>query len=597
MKNFKKIYVADFETTVDPDNCYVWSATLLDIEKIESEEVEIFGSIEEFMQRLQQIKENSVIYFHNLKFDGTFILDYLLRNKKWVSRTTEKQSRVKTSQLLSHQFQYTISDKGQWYKIELCCRTRVYIEIRDSLKLLPFSLEKLCKDFKVKHQKTKMQYDNKYSLSDCTEKDIEYIKNDVLGLAECLQHFKSRYELNQLTIGATCLQDFKENNFPDELFLFGGKKDLFVPLEKQKLKNSYLFKCDNQEEFIRKTYRGGFCYVAPQYAEKEIKEGCVLDVNSLYPYVMYSREYPTRHGFEVLGNFSNYVGKQGSYYFCTIEVNNVKLKKNMLPTIQIKNDLRFKANEWIKEIKFDYPIQLWLTKTDYERFIKHYNIGYMKHIGAIVFHTEKGIFNKYIDKHMEVKKNSVGADRTIAKLFLNNLYGKMATSRKTNYKMMYIDEQDKLKYKTVISEELKKSVNIAIGSAITAYARDVTFTAAQENYKYFCYADTDSIHCCCPVDKIKGVKIDDKELGFWANEANFTEAIYLRQKTYAEKINNEWCVTGCGMNKDCKNEIVKLLNAEGIGAFKRGVEIAEGKTNIKLVKGGTVIQKTTFTIK
>ena len=42
------------------------------------------------------------------------------------------------------------------------------------------------------------------------------------------------------------------------------------------------------------------------------------------------------------------------------------------------------------------------------------------------FYAEKGIFDDYINKYMEIKMNSKGARRTEAKLFLNNLISSMS---------------------------------------------------------------------------------------------------------------------------------------------------------------------------
>ena len=43
---------------------------------------------------------------------------------------------------------------------------------------------------------------------------------------------------------------------------------------------------------LRKAYRGGFTYLNPIYKEKDVKNGVVLDVNSLYPSLMYEKSLP-----------------------------------------------------------------------------------------------------------------------------------------------------------------------------------------------------------------------------------------------------------------------------------------------------------------
>ena len=79
-----KRYTADFETLVlTPEeieagkSTYVWAWALCNIDTLNT----IYGtSLKTFIDALSKLNNNSVIYFHNLKFDGNFILDYLLKN-------------------------------------------------------------------------------------------------------------------------------------------------------------------------------------------------------------------------------------------------------------------------------------------------------------------------------------------------------------------------------------------------------------------------------------------------------------------------------------------------------------------------------------
>ena len=131
------------------------------------------------------------------------------------------------------------------------------------------------------------------------------------------------------------------------------------------------------------------------------------------------------------------------------------------------------------------------------------------------FFSSIGIFDTYIDKYKEIKMNSKGAMRELAKLFLNNLYGKLASSTDSSFKVAYVKEDKSLGFYTV-TQHNKRPVYIAAGSAITSYARNFTIRAAQMNYygkdeRGFIYADTDSIHCDLQPDEIKGIKVDPKE--------------------------------------------------------------------------------------
>lgn len=48
------------------------------------------------------------------------------------------------------------------------------------------------------------------------------------------------------------------------------------------------------DEDIRSGYRGGFTYCNPKYKEKIVGKGIVLDVNSLYPSILYNEVMPYR---------------------------------------------------------------------------------------------------------------------------------------------------------------------------------------------------------------------------------------------------------------------------------------------------------------
>ena len=101
-----------------------------------------------------------------------------------------------------------------------------------------------------------------------------------------------------------------------------------------------------------------------------------------------------------------------------------------------------------------------------------------------------GIFDEYVDKWVDEKIKYSGGRRTIAKLFLNSLYGKTAANGRRDHKIPRLDD-GVVKYDVVKGGD-KEPEYIAIGSAITAYARNFTVTHAQANYDLFCYIDTDS---------------------------------------------------------------------------------------------------------
>ena len=157
--SIKKIYVADVETTVfdGQDSTEVWAAAIVELY---TENVLVFNSIDKFFEYVYSLKHNAIVYFHNLKFDGSFILDYLVRigeYKQAYSNDNGDISWMSTSDMPDKSYRYLISDKGQWYTI-IIKNNRFVIDIRDSLKLLPFSVADIGNAFKTKHKKLSIEY-------------------------------------------------------------------------------------------------------------------------------------------------------------------------------------------------------------------------------------------------------------------------------------------------------------------------------------------------------------------------------------------------------------------------------------------------------
>ena len=169
-----------------------------------------------------------------------------------------------------------------------------------------------------------------------------------------------------------------------------------------------------------------------------------------------------------------------------------------------------------------------------------------------------------------------GAERELAKLFLNNLYGKMASSPTSNFKVAYLKDDKSIGFYTILAQE-KIPGYIPVGSAITSYARNFTIRAAQKNYHGknkcgFIYADTDSIHCDLPPDKINGIKVDDNDFCCWKLEVGWDYGWFVRQKTYIEHITHEnqmpvdkpyYNVKCAGMPQRCKDLFVESLTQDG----------------------------------
>lgn len=297
---------------------------------------------------------------------------------------------------------------------------------------------------------------------------------------------------------------------------------------------------------IRAAYRGGFCYVAEQFAEKEIGDGIVLDVNSLYPSQMYYRMLP--YGEPIMFNGEYRYDELYPLYVQLIIVE-FHLKEGHIPTIQIKKNPRFVENQYLKDNGFE-PVAMWVTNIDLELMREHYEIDNIEYIRGYKFKACDTFFRDYIDKWNKIKTESTlngnGGMRTLAKLMLNALYGKFGLNPAVRSHVPYYDpEKNKVCYRYG-DDEFRDPIYIPMAVFITSWARYTTITAAQACYSRFCYADTDSLHLI-GTDEPTGIEIDSVKLGAWKHESTFTRARYIRQKCYAEEIQEEMKITCAGM--------------------------------------------------
>ncbi len=651
-----KIYVGDFETTVYSGQEYteVWASALV---QINTEDVVVFNSIGKTYDYLTEQKCNCIVYYHNLKFDGEFWLYYLIKRlgfKQGILLNEENPAEsawVKPSDMPDKTLVYTISDRGQWYRIVFKVNGKL-IELRDSLKLLPFSVKDIGRSFKTKHQKTEIEYKGKrYAGGFISPEEEEYIKNDVLVVKEALE-FMYEQGHKRLTIGSCCLAEYK-NIVGNDLF-----KAMFPNLLKYELDEA-IYGSSNADQYIRKSYKGGWCYVVDKKANQRKHNGLTADVNSLYPSMMHSESgnrFPVGYPWFWHGNFIPEKALHPKrYYFVRIRTR-FYLKKDRLPFIQIKGNLLYKSTECLKTSDYRNPktgqyyrflndgdkqipttVELTLTCTDYELFLEHYDVEDFEILDGCYFNTEIGLFDMYIDRYKEIKLNSKGAMRTLAKLFLNNLYGKLATNDNSSFKYL-VDKNDEEISFVPVAQHDKPIVYIPAGSAVTSYARNFTIRAAQANYygenkRGFIYADTDSIHCDLSVKELRGVKIHDRDFCCWKVEALWDEAIFARQKTYIEHVVAEdlkpvdkpyYSIKCAGMPEPCKELVnARLTNTDysyeekmklspeaidflydddgvlkpmQLEDFKIGIRIP-GKLLPKRIKGGIVLTDSEFTMR
>lgn len=563
----RKKYVSDFETTTKEDDCRVWAYGCMEIGN--KKNIKIGTKIEDFMDWCK--KEKCDIYFHNLKFDGSFIVNWLLHN-----------GYTHSDDGLPMTFNTIISNMGQWYMIDICYgykgKKKLHTKIYDSLKKLPFSVDVIGKAFNLGSNKVEVDPEfytrERNKNHEITEEEYLYIYSDLEVMADALE-IQFNQGLKAMTSGSDSLKGYKD------VISTKTFEKLFPILSLE----------DNKE--IRWCYRGGFTWLNERYANKDIGGGIVFDVNSLYPSQMYYQPLPFGKPIKFNGKYVE--DKDYPLYTQHIRCEFI-LKEGYIPTIQLKNQgLMFKQNEYLKSSKGE-TVDLYLTNIDLKLIEEHYDLYDVEYVGGWKFRSKVGMFKEFIDKWMLVKATNKGAIRLLAKLMLNSLYGKFATNPKVTGKVPYLKEDGSNGFTLPkdengnVVDEFKDPVYTPIGVFVTSYARNLTIRTAQKCYDRIIYCDTDSIHLEGTEipDVIKDV-IDDNKLGYWKHESTFQRARFIRQKTYIEEIDGKLHVICAGMPDRIKEKVTWENFHVGFSA--------NGKMLPKQVKGGVVLEDTVFTLK
>lgn len=603
-------YMCDFETTTNPDDCRVWAACAVSME--DGQTAHLSTSIDAFMEWCQKGKSKK-LFFHNLKFDGEFIISWLLRNHFEHVGMDQKAVPAEC-------FQTLIDDMGQFYKMTICFSRRgkkvQKVEIYDSLKRIPDKAAKIAKDYGLPMAKGSIDYTMPRPVGyHPTEDEEDYIQTDCRIVQMALQ-FQEKEGMRKMTTASNALAWYKE--------LVENRFNYWFPVLPKAL-----------DDDIRKAYKGGFTWANPRYQGKDVGAGIVLDVNSLYPWAMYDTLLPW--GYPVYFEGKPHPDDLYQLYIVRIRCA-FKLKKGFIPTIQIKGKI-FRETEYLTSSEMRIGghkelmrVDLTLTNVDFDLFMSHYDVFDLEYISGYKFKGQRGMFREYIDHWMHVKATSPkgSAQRALAKLMLNSLYGKFASSTERYNKIPVMCPDGVVRYychnepardskgnilfdgnniRWATDEEgniiripptIADPVYTPVAAFITAYAREKTISSAQAVFPRFMYADTDSLHLL-GTEIPEGMEIHPTNLGAWDHEKTFTRARFLRAKTYIEEVDGRLEVTCAGMPDDVKyydptDPEDKPEDHPTWDNFRPG-KTYPGKLLPKRVPGGIVLDPVVFSIK
>lgn len=594
-------YTADFETTTDAKDCRIWAYALCNIN--DPSEFHYGTTFEDFIKFCQHPIKNYTLYFHNLKFDGSFIISWLLRNG--FTYVSDKKERTNNT------FTTLITDMGQFYAIDIYFKVKGThvnkVRILDSMKIFPnFSVERVAEGFDLPIHKLEIDYKKKRPIGYQLEpEEINYIRNDVEIMARALKIMFDQ-GLNKMTIAGDAFNSYKQ----------------FVP----NFRRRFPVLPKEVDSDIRLSYRGGFTYVNEIYREKPVGKGICIDKNSMYPSKMVQQPLPYGRPEFFEGK---YIPDPSMPLYIQSLTCKFELRKGKIPNIQLKNNLSFMPNEYLSSSN-DELITVSLCSPDYELFMENYHVSEITYHGGWKFKECKGMFDDYINYWMDQKikagKEGNQPMRQIAKLMLNSLYGRFGLSISARQKYPYLDDDGIVRF-GLLPEEEREPVYIPVACFITSYGRIDTIRTSQKireyslkkyGYDAYLYSDTDSIHALLNDEDLENLKddifIDDYALGAWSKENDFDRALFIRQKCYVEETNSKLNVTVAGLPKYLTPLITfenfkRGFSTEGLtltqminlasknGATKEEIKKLHPKLTYKYVKGGVILADTDFTIK
>lgn len=554
------IYCADFETTslaqYEVEGCtrvYLWKLMGVD------DSTDALGiDIKSFIDYTETLGD-AVIYFHNLSFDGEFLLWFLLENGY------EYDEEIKNDKT----FRSIIDETGSIYSITIKHNVKAITEFRCSYKLFPKSISDIGKLVGIEKLNETHNYEeikNYHSIEELPEEEIKYITNDVRIMIELIKYLQEK-GVKGITMSTSAYKNWL--------------KDKYTLCKNQMKKDT------NEEivEIVRKSYRGGITKVNPKYAGIEFNDVISFDVNSLYPSVMYENPMPIGEG-KIYKSVEEGRNDNRHLFIIVAFVQYAQVRTGMHAFIGNTSGFSYARKYSYDDVLENKMVYLWLDEFNLFKLVYDGQYEILKVVG---WKKANFVFNDYIDRWYKVKENARNdVERSLAKLMLNSLYGKfgMNDSRITK---LPVGVGDTIIYHTLDNNTTYYYKEIA--SYITSKARCKLASFMNRCGDNFLYCDTDSVYYIgheIP-DVFKDV-VDSKKLGYWKYEGHYTRFKALKAKCYLKQLDDgtiERRIAGCP--KEC----AELINFDN---FAPQLKLTNAKRCKKKVKGGIVIGNTDFTI-
>ena len=617
----KHMFVADFETC-DTDKVFaidtqtgaeikdqrVWLAGFKNLESMEST---YFNNLHDFMEAILARGENTntEYAFHNIKFDGSYIVPYLMKAGYQVSQGRPQPG----------QFSVLVDNRNNWYTLTVQVTKRRKVTLWDSLKLFPTALQYLHTIYSTPTKKILEDQDwyqeQRPEGYEPNERDLLYFENDLQVPAETLNKHIELYTLRFKKTQAS--QSF--HNFETS---FKAWKWRFPALTNE------------EDSDIRPAYWGGISHVPKDKAGLDHWGVGVYDINSSYPDKAANFKLP--YG-ECVAEYGECMHPNMSKFWIAEALVEFELKPNCLPCIprkaisegEIIEDRDTNIEKWVDSsggiVKMSFSCIDYMTIQESYTF-KVWRWQWSRHWAWKVQKEVAKFVNMNNDRKVKYSALAkIGTDRqkvieylTIrnrSKIDNNSFYGKFGEEVIKEGKTPYLEENEQgLEEVTWLVDRVEeqtanKRKYLPVAIAITAWGRQQLVRAANILGEHFLYCDTDSVHYLLTgqykLDKAAAEGhffIHPEQLGAWSLDGTYTRGRYLRAKCYMEEDeegNAEATVAGLPADKN-SGQFSKKRSCLTWDNFHIGTVIPADKTNkLRTVRtpGGNKLLPVAFEIK
>jgi len=326
----------------------------------------------------------------------------------------------------------------------------------------------------------------KIDFATCTQAELSaYCRNDVLIEIENFRSFIRFLEVNAIsrlcyTKASTAMAAYLFRHYNTPIYIHNNAEAIW---------------------YERLSYKGGRCecfYIGDLGDEPYY----ILDVNSLYPFVMRSNLYPTKY----MKFFHNATVKDLAVY-CRFA--------SVVAAVQIKTDEPVYA---VKDERTLFPIGQFVTTLCTPELKYALEHGHIKKVFDCVCYEQADIFTSYVDTMYRLRRDFAKAGiseyEQLCKVLLNSLYGKFgqkaenwqkignAPNEPDREELIFLNNPRKvMRLRYLLGElfELKSYSEAfnsfpAIAAHVTAYARMYLWQLIQLAGKgNYVYCDTDSL--------------------------------------------------------------------------------------------------------